>query len=63
VAGVLSYAITGWLTGVVAALRFNALAKLTGGIDAKYFSTIIKENTPNPALYAGLYAAPKNLSH
>src|SRR5258707_13784484 len=50
VAAVLSYALTGWITGLVPALCFNALAKLTRGIDAKYFSTIMKENTPNPAL-------------
>jgi hypothetical protein len=50
VAAVLSYALTGWITGVVAALCFNAVAKLTGGIDAKYFSTTIEVTTPNPAL-------------
>src|SRR5258707_351079 len=50
VTAVLSYALTGWITGLVAASCFNAVAKLTGGIDAKYFSTIIKENPPNPAL-------------
>ena len=37
-AAVLSYALTGWLTGLVAALCFNVFAKWTGGIDAKYVS-------------------------
>jgi hypothetical protein len=35
---VLSYALTGWITGVVAAVCFNIIAKQTGGIDAKYVS-------------------------
>jgi hypothetical protein len=38
VAAVLSYALTGWVTGTVAAVLFNVTAKLTGGIDAKYVS-------------------------
>lgn len=37
-AAVLSYALTGWITGVVAAVCFNVIAKQTGGIDAKYVS-------------------------
>jgi len=37
-AAVLSYALTGWLTGLVAAVCFNVMAKWTGGIDAKYVS-------------------------
>jgi len=36
VAAGLSYAITGWITGLAAAFCFNAVAKHTGGIDAKY---------------------------
>jgi hypothetical protein len=39
VAAVLSYALTGWITGTVAAVLFNVIAKHTGGIDAKYVST------------------------
>lgn len=37
-AAVLSYALTGWMTGVLVAVCFNVIAKLTGGIDAKYVS-------------------------
>jgi len=48
VAAVLSYALTGWITGAVAALCFNAVAKRTGGIDAKYVSTVIQESAANP---------------
>jgi|SRR5689334_12316517 hypothetical protein len=39
-ASVLSYALSGWITGVAGALCFNAVAKQTGGIDAKYLSTV-----------------------
>ncbi|HEU4416876.1 MAG TPA: hypothetical protein VFT65_18950 [Candidatus Angelobacter sp.] len=35
-AAVLSYALTGWITGMAAAACFNVVAKQTGGIDAKY---------------------------
>ena len=38
VAAVLSYSLTGWITGAFAAVCFNVVAKLTGGIDAKYVS-------------------------
>ena len=38
VAAVLSYALTGWITGAVSAVLFNVIAKQTGGIDAKYVS-------------------------
>jgi hypothetical protein len=49
VAAVLSFALSGWITGVVGALCFNAVAKRTGGIDAKYVSTVvIVENSPKP---------------
>lgn len=37
-AAVLSYALTGWITGIVAAACFNFIAKRTGGIDAQYAS-------------------------
>jgi hypothetical protein len=40
VAAVLSYALTGWITGAAAALCFNVIAKQVGGIDAKYVSVI-----------------------
>jgi hypothetical protein len=42
-AAVLSYALTGWITGVVAAVCFNFIAKQTGGIDAKY---VVTEEAP-----------------
>ncbi|HEX3321909.1 MAG TPA: hypothetical protein VHR84_14470 [Terriglobales bacterium] len=42
IASVLSYAVSGWITGVVGALCFNAVAKQTGGIDAKYLCTVDK---------------------
>ena len=44
-AGLLSYAVTGWITGAVAAGCFNVVAKYTDGIDAKYFS-IANEDVP-----------------
>jgi hypothetical protein len=50
VAAILSFSLSGWITGVVGALCFNAIAKETGGIDAKYVSTVIED-------------APSNLSH
>jgi hypothetical protein len=37
IASVLSYSVTGWLTGAGAALCFNLVAKRIGGIDAKNF--------------------------
>lgn len=43
VAAVLSYAVTGWITGAVVALCFNVMAKQTGGIDAKYVSVVSKK--------------------
>jgi hypothetical protein len=49
VAAVLSFALSGWITGVAGALCFSAIAKATGGIDAKYVSTVIEE-TQKPAL-------------
>jgi len=38
IASVLSYSVTGWLTGAGAALCFNLIAKRIGGVDAKYFA-------------------------
>jgi hypothetical protein len=38
IAAVLSYALTGWITGAFAAVCFNFIANQTGGIDAKYVS-------------------------
>jgi hypothetical protein len=38
VAAVLSYALTGWITGIAMALCFNFIAEKTGGIDAKFVS-------------------------
>jgi hypothetical protein len=39
-AEILAYPLTGWITGAVFALCFNFIAKATGGIDAKYVSTV-----------------------
>jgi hypothetical protein len=36
-AAIAGYALTGWLTGIAAALCFNVTAKKIGGVDAKYF--------------------------
>jgi len=43
VAGLLSYAVTGWITGAAAAVCFNVVARYTGGVDAKYFSVASKD--------------------
>lgn len=43
VAAVLSYASTGWITGAIAAVLFNVIAKQMGGIDAKYVSVASEE--------------------
>jgi hypothetical protein len=43
VAAVLSYALTGWITGAVSAVLFNVIARQTGGIDAKYVSVTSDE--------------------
>jgi hypothetical protein len=40
VAEIFAYALTGWITGTAFALCFNLVAKATGGVDAKYVSTI-----------------------
>ena len=45
VAEILAYAVTGWITGAVAALCFNIVCKQVGGIDAKYV-LIANENDP-----------------
>lgn len=39
-AAIASCALTGWITGIAAALCFNLIAEKTGGIDAKYVSVI-----------------------
>jgi hypothetical protein len=36
-AAIAAYALTGWLTGIAAALCFNITAKKIGGVDTKYF--------------------------
>ena len=38
-AAIISYAVSGWITGAAAVLCFNFVAKRMGGIDAKYVST------------------------
>jgi hypothetical protein len=45
VAAVISYALTGWLTGMTVAFCFNFTAKRMGGVDAKYFSVAQKQDT------------------
>jgi hypothetical protein len=45
-----SYAVTGWITGVTVALCFNAVAKETGGIDAKYVVVASDDATANPSI-------------
>jgi hypothetical protein len=45
---VISYGLTGLLTGAVSALCFNFVAKHTGGIDAKYVTTVHKADSSNP---------------
>jgi len=44
-AAVISYALTGWLTGMTVAFCFNVAAKKMGGVDAKYFSVAQKQDT------------------
>ena len=50
VAAVLSYASTGWITGLIAAVCFNVIAKQTGGIDAKYVSVADDPVSAKPTL-------------
>ena len=50
VATVFSYALTGWITGAVAAACFNVIAKQTGGIDAKYVSVANDESPAESAI-------------
>jgi len=38
-----SYAVTGWITGLVSTLGFNLIAARIGGIDAKYVSAATDE--------------------
>jgi len=37
-ATILSYTVTGWITGIAVTVCFNFVAKRVGGIDSKYFS-------------------------
>lgn len=46
-AAVISYAATGWITGVAAALCFNFFAKRMGGVDAKYVVLSTENSTQN----------------
>jgi hypothetical protein len=36
IGSIVSFAITGWISGGIAALGFNLVAKLTGGVDAEF---------------------------
>jgi hypothetical protein len=47
IACVLSYALTGWITGAVATLCFNAVSNKLGGIDSKYFSFVDETKVTN----------------
>ena len=42
-AGIIAYAISGWITGAAAVICFNFVAKRMGGIDAKYVLTTDEE--------------------
>jgi hypothetical protein len=39
VSAVISYGLSGWVTGLVLTFSFNVIAKQTGGIDAKHVIT------------------------
>ena len=38
IGSILSFALTGWITGITVVLSFNLIAKKIGGIDAKFVS-------------------------
>jgi hypothetical protein len=42
---IVSYALTGWITGIVLTLAFNFLAQKTGGIDARFVSARNSESS------------------
>jgi hypothetical protein len=48
VGAVLSYALSGWITGVALTLCVNFIARKTGGIDAK-FVTVAEDAPASPA--------------
>jgi hypothetical protein len=48
VGAILSYALSGWITGVALTLCFNLIAHKTGGIDAK-FVTVAEDASVCPA--------------
>jgi hypothetical protein len=50
VAALLSYALTGWITGGVLATFFNVIARRIGGIDAKFVSVANEEAPAEPAV-------------
>lgn len=45
---VLSYALTGWITGIAVALAFNFTGMKIGGINAKYVSVATLEASARP---------------
>jgi hypothetical protein len=47
VGSILSYALTGWITGVVLTLCLNFIAQKTGGIDAKFVSVADGDSAPS----------------
>lgn len=51
VGAVLSYALSGWITGAAVTLCFNFIAKKTGGIDARFVSA--GNDDPSLSLEAG----------
>jgi hypothetical protein len=46
VGSILSYALTGWITGIALTLCFNFIAQTTGGIDAKFVSVANGDSAP-----------------
>jgi hypothetical protein len=47
-AAVIGYAINGWITAAIAVFCFNFVARRTGGIDAKFVSTIDDTHLQDP---------------
>jgi hypothetical protein len=48
IGAILSFALSGWITGVALTLCFNFIAEKTGGVDAK-FVTVAEDSAASPA--------------
>jgi len=48
IGAILSFALSGWITGVALTLCFNFIAEKTGGVDAK-FVTVAEDLAASPA--------------